>query len=121
MRAVQLALLIMSIQFGLGFVQIFGGFGNIPYEQTITHVEIIKQGNVQTAQEQSHLSFSIMSSIRNILLWDWIKNLVQPWYTQDTGIKALIDFIIDALRALTTIIYGAAIIEFIANRVNVLR
>jgi len=121
MRAVQLAMLIMSIQFGLGLIQVFGGFGTIPYESQITGIEVVEEGHIQTTSEQTHLSFNIMSKIWRVLTWDWMKDLAIPWYNTDVGVRSLVDFIINALMGLTGIIYGAALIEFIANRVNVLK
>ena len=121
MRVVQLAMLIMSIQFGLGFIQTFGGLGNVPYEPEVTGVEVVEGSHVQTTSEQTHLSFGIMSKIWKMLTWDWIKDLAMPWYSNSESVKALVDFILKALQGLTGIIYGAALIEFIANRVNVLR
>jgi|GEM_PF-2620073 len=121
MRAVQIALFVMSLQLGLGFVAAFGGFGNVPYESTITGVNVLgEQKEVTTTEEQSRLTFGIISRIRDILTWGWIKDFVMPWYHQSQGVKTLVDFICNALTALTGIIYGAALIELIANRVNVL-
>lgn len=120
MRALQLALLLLSIQFGLGFMAVFGSFGYIPYETKMTGINLTG-GAVQTELEQQQLSINIMNAIWNILVWDWIKNFFIPWYYSDSGVKSIVDFVIFMLRSLTGIILGAAFIEFIRNRIDVLR
>jgi len=120
MRAVQLALLVMCIQFGLGFMAVFGGYGNIPYEKKIINMNITA-GNVQSEAEQEQASINIMGSLWDILTWGWIRNFFVPWYYTDSGIKAIVDFIIRMLQFLSSVIVGVAFIEFVRNRINVLR
>lgn len=117
MRAIQLAMLVLSIQFGLGLMAVFGSFGNIPYETEIIKVNITSQ-NVQTDIERQQVSFDIMGNFWNILTWGWIKNFFIPWYYTDNGVRSIIDFIILMLRGLTGIIIGAAFIEFVSNRLG---
>lgn len=112
MRAVQLALLIMCIQFGIGFVVASGVFEGLYYENTLTSIDIPGNTNALDESEQAQTSINIFSAIKDALTWGWIKQFFYPVYNTNAAVKAFVDFIQAGLIALSTVIIGAAAIEF---------
>jgi len=120
MRAVQMALLIISIQIGMGIVVESGMFPGNYYENTIPDVDIPKNISALSETEQEQASNNIMNAIFDVLTWNWIKNFFQPYYSLDSNIRSFIDHLIKLLNGLNVIITGSAFIEMIRNRVDVL-
>ena len=120
MRAVQIALLIISIQIGMGLVVESGLFSGSFYENDITGIDISTNASALSDTEQSQTSINIMNTVFNVLAWGWIKDFFQPYYNLDTGVKTFIDHLILLMNSVSAFIIGIAFIEFVRNRVDVL-
>ena len=120
MRAVQIALLIISIQIGMGIVVESGLFNGTFYENQITGINMASNASALSDTEQNQASINIMNTVFNTLTWGWIKDFFQPWYSLDSGLKSFIDHLILLLNSISTFIIGVAFIEFVRNRINVL-
>lgn len=119
MRAIQIALLLLSIQVGLGLVAASGMFSGVYYESEITDYSV--GGNpLQSESEQVQASISGLQSIWNIISWDWITLFFEPWYSNNAGVKGLIDHVLLFLMSLTGLIVVVALVEFVRNRSNIL-
>ena len=113
MRAVQLAMLIMCIQFGMGMIVTSGVFGSsMYYENTVTSVDLPSNTNVLDESEQAQTSNNIFSRIKDALTWGWIKQFFYPAYYTDAEVKTFVDSIQLGLIGISTLIIGAAAIEF---------
>lgn len=116
----QLALLILCLQAGIGIVVISGLFGNsIHYENKITGISLPNQTSGFSDIEQTQTAWDIVGGSIDAISWGWIKDFF-PFYYMDTVAKNIVDGIILFLRAATTIIIGAAAIEFMRNQARVL-
>jgi len=120
MRAVQLALLVMCIQVGLGLVAESGAFSGVYFENKLLGVNLPSNISATSEAEQVSASVNIMNSVWNILTWGWIKNYFEPWYSQDAAVKSFVDSLVLFLAAVSGLIIGAGVIEFVRNRINVL-
>jgi len=119
-RAVQLALLLICIQVGLGIVASAGLFTGVFYENKLIGVSLPRNISAASETEQISASISMMNVIWNTLTWGWIKDFAQPWYSLDQGVKTFVDSLILFLNSITSIIIAAAFIEFMRNRMQVL-
>jgi hypothetical protein len=119
MRAIQIALLLLCIQVGLGLVAGSDIFDGVYYESEITDYSV-GDNPLQSESEQVQASISGLQSIWNILSWDWITRLFEPWYSNNVGVKALIDHVLLFLRSLTALLVVVALVEFVRNRSNIL-
>lgn len=119
MRAIQIALLLLCIQVGLGLVAESGIFSGVYYESEITDYDV-GDNPLQSESEQVQASISSLQSIWNILSWDWITRFFEPLYSNDVGVKSLIDHVLLFLRSLTALIVAVALVEFVRNRSNIL-
>jgi len=120
MRLVEIALLVISIQIGMGLVTISGLFPNIPYEKSVTEIQAPANPESTNAWEQMLAAISSFNKIVNSLTWGWIAEFFKPWYYYDIGLRNFVDNLITFLRVITAIIIMAAGIEFIRNRTGIL-
>jgi len=120
-RAAQIALAVMCIQIGMGFIVVSGLFGDLYYENKITDVKITRNTTSYTSDiERAGTISDPINWIRNVLMWGWIKQYVLPWYNNDVGFKAFIDYLIAILNSVAFFIYLLALLEIYANRVDTL-
>ncbi len=119
MRAIQIALLLLCIQVGLGLVAESGMFNGVYYESEITDYSV-GDNPLQSESEQVQASISGLQSMWNIISWDWITRFFEPWYSNNVGVKGLIDHVLLFLRSLTGLIVVVALVEFVRNRSNIL-
>jgi len=119
-RAAQVALMVISIQIGIGIITVTGLFGNFYYESEITGIDIGNSSSYSSDVEQAQTSVNIMNVITNALTWGWIKEYVLPWYNTNSSFKSFIDYIIMFLNSVSAILIGIAVLEFVRNRVDVL-
>jgi len=120
MRAVEIALLIISIQIATGIISSTGIFGNISYDRTLINTDPQENISALSALEQSQGVVKTLNTIINSFTWGWIKNYFQPYYNQDAGLKNFIDTIVFLMRGVSAIVLGSAFIEIIVNRSDVL-
>jgi len=121
MRAVQIALLVASIQIGMGLVTMSGLFSGIYYESTLTNALSIT-GNPSAASEteQVQISIDVMNTVRQTLFWGWVTQYFEPLYSMDAATKYLVDGLVVFLNLVSAFIFGIAFIEFARNNLNVL-
>ena len=120
MRAVQLALLVVSIQVGLGIITESGLFSGTFYESSLTNIQLPSSPSATSESEQSQASINVMNTVWNALTWGWIKTYFEPFYSMDAGVKGLVDHLVTFLNSLSAFLIGIAFIEFARNRINVL-
>ena len=120
MRAVQIALVVICIQVGLGIVTVSGLFNGIYYESQLTNVNLPRNVSALSTEEQTQASINVMNTVFDALTWGWIKIYFEPFYSNDTATHTLIDYIVTFLNAVSLFIIGVALIEFVRDRVEVL-
>lgn len=120
MRAVQIALLVICLQIGIGLIAESGLFTKTYFESSITNVNVPSEVSALNTDEQVQESYNIMTDLWNILSWGWIKTFFEPLYSQDEATKKFVDHILLFLRSITSFVIGVAFIEFVRNRLNVL-
>ena len=120
MRAVQIALLIICIQVGLGIINASGLFRGYFYEAEITNVDLPEEVSAMTEAEQEQANINIMNAIWDTLTWGWISYYFEPFYSSDTAVKGFVDVIIIFLGTISSLIIGIAFVEFLRNRIDVL-
>lgn len=120
MRAVQIALFVILIQVGMGLITVTGVFPNVYYESSLTNIQMPQNASSLSESEQSQASINIFNSVVNALTWGWIKTYFMPWYNTDAQLKLFVDYLVMFLNAVSTIVLGAAFIEFVRNRSKVL-
>lgn len=120
MRAVQLALLIMMIQAGIGIMVESGIYNGIYFENKLTNFDISGSPSALSDTEQTQASISVMNRVFDSLTWGWISQFFEPMYTNDAAVHAFIDSIVLFLRSVSLFVLGIAFIEFVRNQVNVL-
>lgn len=122
MRAIQIALLVICLQVGLGLVASTGLFGGMYYESGITGSpdEIPGSSSFLEETEQEQTTITIMNALWNIVTWSWITSLFEPFYSQNPAFGAFIDKIVVFVNAVCYFIVGVAFIEFVRNRINTL-
>lgn len=120
MRAVQLALLVICIQFGIGLVVESGLFTGMYFENTLTDVSLPSDMSALDIVEQDQVSINIFTMVKNTLTWGWLIQFFQPAYANDTATRTFVNTILVLLRSATGIIIGAAVLEFFRNRTSVL-
>lgn len=120
MRAVQLALLIICIQLGIGLVVESGLFNGMYFENTITGVNLPTDLEALDSVEQDQVSINIFTIVKNTLTWGWLIQFFQPAYANDTTTRIFVNTLMALLTSATGIIIGAAVLEFFRNRTSVL-
>jgi len=120
MRAVQIALLVISIQVGMGIITESGLFTGNFYENTLINIEMPTNPSATSEEEQVQASINVMNTIWNALTWGWIKHYFEPFYSLNSGVKNFVDHIILFLNSLSAFLIGIAFVEFARNRLNVL-
>ena len=120
MRAVQIALLVICIQVGLGLVATANIFGKLYYESELTNVNFPSGASAISESEQTQISINVMNTVFNALTWGWIKIFFEPYYSLDAQTKIFVDKVVFFLNSVSLFVIGIAFIEFIRNRVSVL-
>ena len=123
MRAVEMALAVLCIHFAIALVFIGSGTYNhaFSYDSELYAFDTPDEMSALNEWEQITSSVSIFNEvILKIVAWGWIADFVEPYYSQDTGLKILIDLIIAGLRILSSLVIGAGVLEFWRNRTEVL-
>jgi hypothetical protein len=120
MRAVQIALIVICIQVGMGLVTVSGLYGDMYYESKITSVNLPSNVSALTEVEQTQAGTNIMNAIWNTITWGWIKFYFEPLYSNYSIVKNFIDLFIAFLDVISGIIIGVAFLEFIRNRTDIL-
>jgi len=120
MRLVEIALLVILIQMGMGLVTVSGLFPSVPYEKSITDIQGPANPESTNAWEQMLAAIESFNRIVDSLTWGWIAEYFKPWYYYDAGLRAFVDTLIKFLRGITIVIIMAAGIEFIRNRTGIL-
>jgi len=120
MRLVEIALLVILIQMGMGLVTVTGLFPSISYEKSLTDIQTPSNPESTNTWEQMLAAINSFNTIVNSMTWGWIAEYFKPWYYYDSGLRNFVDTLITFLRGITAIIIMAAGIEFIRNRTGVL-
>ena len=120
MRAVQLALFVITLQMGLGIIATSGIFGGIYYDTSLTGVTMPVNPDALSDVEQSQTSVNIFNTVVDALTWGWINQFFMPWYLQDTGLRLMVDTFVNFLRLISGIIIGLAFLEFFRNKTEII-
>lgn len=121
MRIVQIALFLLCLQAGIGFIVISTIYGDaIYYESEITNYEA-PSDPAQTEEEQRQASISGMSQLWDIVAWGWIIQYFQPLYSNDVGVQAFVDKIIFFFQSITSLLVTIALVEFVRNHTTILK
>jgi len=120
MRAVQIALLIICIQAGIGLVTVSSLYGDIYYENELLPDVSSDSIDAMSETEQIQASVGVMNRVWDALSWGWVKIYFMPLYNTSSATQSFIDSLILFLQSITGIIIGIALIEFVRNRPNVL-
>ncbi len=120
MKAVELALLILCIQAGIGLVVVTGLFNNSMYFENTMTINLPDNMSAIDQNEQDQSTINVLNSVIDTLSWGWIKQFFQPWYSNNAGVTSLVDHLLFFLRTITGLIIGAAILEIFRNRTDVL-
>lgn len=120
MRFTHIALMVLSIQMGMGLIHLTGLFGDSYYEADILDVEVPESPDALSEIEQLQAAVKYFNMLVDSLTWGWIKTLFMPWYNQDATLQAFIDKFVDFLNLLSIILVGLGVIEFVRNQTNVL-
>ena len=120
MRAVQLALIVICIQVGLGLVTATGLFTGIWYESEITGIVMPSDPLASSDSEQSQTSINIFNTVIDTLTWGWIKHYFEPLYSMNSQVATFVNTLVSFLNVISSIIIGAGFIEFVRNRIDVL-
>lgn len=122
MRAVQLGILILCIQGGIGLVAMSNIFSGSYYESSILNGMEGMPSSLSASSENEQLLGSVgaFNRLLSSLTWGWVIQLAEPFgYYTDAGVRAFADLIVTTLRLISLALIGAATIEFIRNQVNV--
>lgn len=119
MRAIEIAVVVISIQIGMGIIVESGLFSGVYYESEITGIDLGENPSIGTDSELSQSSSNFLNRMWNALTWGWIKQYFEPLYSNNISIHNFIDVIIKFLRLISGIVIGAAFVEFARNRVDV--
>lgn len=119
MRAVQLTILVICLQIGLGFVATSGLFPGVFYEPNVVGALNLGNPSATDITSQTLASVNALNIIFKIATWTWIADLFQPLMNADiTGAtSALVWFGIGGLNVLTIYLVGIVIIQFVRNLV----
>ena len=123
MRAVEMALGVICFHFALALVFIGSGTytHSFSYDSELYGFDTPNTMSAMNEWEQITSSVSIFNEvIVKIAFWGWITDFVEPYYSQDAGLKLFIDLIIAGLRILSSVVIGAGVMEFWRNRTSVL-
>lgn len=119
MRALQLAVFFVLLQFSFGLVSLSGLFPTISYDSSITNVQLPSNVSATSDAEQNQATVQSFNTLINALTWGWVKGLFMPWYSYDAGLKAFVDFLITILNFISGALIAAAVIEMVRNNVSV--
>lgn len=120
MRAVQIALLVISIQIGMGIIAVSGLYEGNYYEKELVGVDMPNTTSALSESEQQQTSVNFLNRAWKALTWGWVIDFFQPWYSLNAGLKSFIDSLILLLNGISSFIIGVALLEFFRNRINVL-
>jgi len=119
MRAIDIAIVVISIQIGMGIIAESGLFSGVYFENEITGIDLGENPSIGTDTELLQSSTNFLNRMWNALSWGWIKQYFEPLYSNSTSIHNFIDAIVNFLRTISGIVIGAAFVEFARNRVDV--
>jgi len=119
MRAVDLAILLICLQAGIGIVGASTLFSNTFYESDITAQPSLTDPASISTTEQEQLGFDVFNYLRNILTWGWITTYFEPVYSNVAGVKIFVDAIIVFLNGICYTVYLIALVEVIRNQTRV--
>jgi len=122
MRAVEIALLILCLQIGLGLVATTGLFSGMYYESEITDSpgDLPGTGEYGDEMEQEQTAAGVMEALWNIVTWGWISDFFEPFYSQNADLASFVDTLSLMIGGIANFIVGVAFITFIRNRVSIL-
>jgi hypothetical protein len=114
MRFVDIAVLVLCIQIGMGIVTVSGLFGASYYESSNMDMNI---GDPKTLSEieQTQVSFDILNFLRTALTWDWIHTYFSPIYPYSSGAEAIVTYVVYGLDILSGVLFSIAFLEFVRN------
>ena len=118
-----MALAVICFQFALTIVFIGSGTYNhaYSYDSELYGFDTPDEMSALNEWEQITSSVSIFNEvIVKIAFWGWITDFAEPYYSQDAGLKRLLDLITAGLSILSSVVIGAGVLEFWRNRTNVL-
>lgn len=120
MRAIQIALLVICIQIGMGIVTESGLFSGVLFENRLTNVAMPANPASASDAELLQANTDVFNRVINALTWGWLTNYFEPFYSGDAATKVFVDTIVTFMNTISGIIIGIALIQFIRNQVSVL-
>jgi len=113
MRAIEIMLLIMCINIGIGVIGLTGLFSPKHYEKSLTQIGEWGNPSAVFEEEKTKVSYNIIEDVFRILTWDWIKDYFQPLYSMDENVKRVVDGFTIFMGGINMVLIGAATLQLL--------